>query len=132
MHHLTMSSKNQWEQVRYTLYDDVMSFLHNLKAECGEDLDISRYFDSQRWKNSTFESLEEEIEKVDAWMRERIVWIEENIKLPVCVEHVSVDESEQNKGVWLLDGRKLNGNMPIPAGLYIIDGKKLLITGGRF
>lgn len=124
--------QNQWEQVRYTLYDDVMSFLHNLKAECGEDLDISRYFDSQRWKKSTFESLEEEIDKVDAWMRERIVWIEENIKLPVCVEHVSVDESEQNRGVWLLDGRKLNGKMPIPAGLYIIDGKKLLITGGRF
>lgn len=123
--------QNQWEQVKYTLYDDVVSFLDNLKAECGEDLDFSRYQDSQRWKKSTFVSLEEEIAKVDAWMKERVVWIDENINVSTCVEYVRFEESGQNSGIWLLDGRKLDENISVPAGLYIIDGKKCLITGGR-
>jgi hypothetical protein len=123
--------QNQWEQVKYTLYDDVVSFLDNLKAEFGEDLELSRYLDSQRWKKSTFVSLEEEIAKVDAWMKERVVWIDENINVSTCVEYVRFEESGQNSGIWLLDGRKLDENISVPAGLYIIDGKKCLITGGR-
>ena len=123
--------QNQWEQVKYTLYDEIVLFLDNLKTECGEDLDFSRYQDSQRWKKNKFVSLEEEIAKVDAWMKERIVWIDENINVSTCVEYVRVEESGQNSGIWLLDGRKLDENISVPAGLYIIDGKKCLITGGR-
>jgi Fe-S cluster biogenesis protein NfuA len=84
--------QNQWTQVKYTLYDDIVSFLDNLKTECGEDLDFSRYQDSQRWKKSTFVSLEEEIAKVDAWMKERVVWIDENINVSTCVEYVRFEE----------------------------------------
>ena len=122
--------QNQWNRIRDSLYDDIISFLDELYSVYGEELENCRLLDSQRWKKSTFRSLDEEISIVDTWMKERVLWIDEQLGFEVAVENVRYPDSEHKNGVWLLDGRKMDEEKPLPAGLYIIDGRKRLIRSG--
>ncbi len=122
--------QNQWNRIRDSLYDDIISFLDELYSVYGEELENCRLLDSQRWKKSTFRSLDEEISIVDTWMKERVLWIDEQLGFEVAVENVRYSDSEHKNGVWLLDGRKMDEEKPLPAGLYIIDGRKRLIRSG--
>lgn len=110
---------SQWNRVKETLYDDLTSFFDDLCSVYGEDLEKSRRFDSERYNRNNLNSLETEIELVESWIREQILWIDEQLS--------NLYEKESLDGVFLLDGRKVDSSIELPTGLYIINGKKMLL-----
>lgn len=121
---------NLWYDLKETLYNDLDLFLDEMQTVYGEDLEYSRKLDNKRYKRSTFRTLQEEVALVSTWMRERIAWIDEHIQQEMLVEEIydSHDsELDLNKEIYLLDGRKLNSEHTLPAGIYIINGEKKIV-----
>ncbi len=46
------------------------------------------------------------------------------------ITDLTVDEPTGHKGIFMLDGRRVNSDAAsLPAGIYVIDGKKVIVTG---
>lgn len=116
---------NQWNRVKETLYDDLTSFFDDLCSVYGEDLEKSRRFDSERYNRNNLNSLETEIELVESWIREQILWIDEQLSNYIVIDNVY--EKDSLDAVFLLDGRKVDSSIELPPGLYIINGKKVFL-----
>jgi hypothetical protein len=119
-----------WCDIKNTLYNDLMDYLHTFEQDYGETLDICRELDSKRWHRSRYNLIADDIRIVDEWMSSRLEWIDEQLMKETFV-HV-VKEEQSTSSVYTLDGRQVssdseNSVSKLPTGIYIKDGRKFII-----
>ena len=71
---------NKW----YEISDDLLNYLHNslddLYLSSCDAINQSRYLDSLRWSDGTYQTLDEEIVLAKKWIDDQIDWLNENVK----------------------------------------------------
>lgn len=119
----------KWNSIKGTLYNDIVSFLNELKETRGDALDYCRELDSKRWNRLKYLLLDEEIENIANWFAARIEWIDNQLEIETGVDVVYEHDVATSCCVYTLDGRPVLKNELdcLPAGIYIKDGKKYIV-----
>ena len=120
-----------WENVKNSLNDNISKFLYTIKDSIGEDIDISRKLDDQRWGRTTGKLLDDEIATIEQWFDERTVWLNENIKAMLASINDIYDNTPKDYDIYMLDGRLIIQKatqeqfLQLPKGIYIVNGEKV-------
>ena len=119
-----------WNEVKNTIYDDLMEYLYAFGQDYGETLDLCRKLDSERWKRDYYNLIADDIKIVDEWMSARLVWIEKQLGLQTGV----YDATEEHciSHIYTLDGRRIISDayvnsLNLPSGIYIKNGQKMIV-----
>lgn len=118
-----------WNSVKETLYNDLMELYNDFQLEYGEALDISREMDARRWGKTSYKRVADDVDIIDKWLQERIVWIDEQLKIETSIE--MVENEEPASGIYTLDGRKVDtegfSTATLSPGIYIANGRKIIV-----
>ena len=92
-----------------------------------QDVDKSRILNKELHPDDDrYTPVNDEIAFVSSWLNSRIAWIEEQLRKETAIEDVE-DNDTNSKKVYNVYGQMMPLDMKLPKGIYIIDGKKVLI-----
>ena len=113
---------SQWEDIRETLYDDVVSYLREISEYKGEAIDKSRIMNTLLYPDDEVTPFEEKVDGVSKWLEDRIAWLNSQLLPDNINASTTISPSPI---VYDIYGRPQNGNLD--RGIYIIDGKKVYV-----
>ena len=101
--------------------------LYDINLNKGEAINKSRHLNYIRWDDNAT-TLITEIDDVAKWIKERIEWIDTQLESDIVgIKHtISYDESATTT-IYDLYGRKIDDIENLQKGIYIINGKKVII-----
>lgn len=115
-----------WKDIRSTLYDDLVVHLYAIDQIKGKAINESRVVNQKRWDDNA-PLLSAEIDETAQWIKERIEWIDSQLHSDIDgIENIVVPE-ENVQTVYDLYGRKMDNITTLDKGVYIINGKKILV-----
>ena len=114
----------QWEEIRETLYDDVVTHLREINECKGEAIDKSRAMNMLLYPEDEVTPFEEKVGNVCQWLEERIAWLDSQL-LPDNIDASTV--TKPSPMIYDIYGRLLPQNEKLDRGIYIIDGKKVYV-----
>ncbi|MBR5803665.1 MAG: CotH kinase family protein [Bacteroidaceae bacterium] len=116
-----------WENIRSTLYDELISYLYDINQLKGIAINESRQINKQRWDdNNTI--LATEIEDAASWLRKRFEWINVQLQSDVeSIEDLPTSKENNTQTIYDLSGRKMDSERTLQKGIYIINGNKVVI-----
>lgn len=115
---------SQWEEIRETLYDDVVTHLREINECKGEAIDKSRAMNMLLYIEDEVTPFEEKVGNVSQWLEERIAWLDSQL-LPDNIDASTV--TKPSPMIYDIYGRLLPQNEKLDRGIYIIDGKKVYV-----
>lgn len=116
-----------WESIKDNILDELTDYLYSVFNDYKEDINKSRILNEEIYPyDDTFTPIEEEIESTLNWMDNRIEWISEQLKKETSVENLMNDVAVYKK-IYNIYGQEIPSNENLQKGIYIIDGKKVLI-----
>lgn len=116
-----------WKELRNTLYDDLTQNLYDINLNKGEAINKSRHLNYIRWDDNAT-TLITEIDDVAKWIKERIEWIDTQLESDIVgIKHTISSEESVITTIYDLYGRKIDDIENLQKGIYIINGKKVII-----
>ncbi|MBO7230668.1 MAG: CotH kinase family protein [Bacteroidaceae bacterium] len=116
-----------WESLKDNILNKVTNYLYSTFDNYKEDINKSRILNKEIYPyDDKFTPIEEEIESTLIWIDNRINWISEQLKNETSVNVLSKDITKETC-IYNIYGQKLPSKQNLPNGIYIIDGKKVLI-----
>jgi spore coat protein CotH len=124
--------KDKWNQLSTKLTDDLMTYLDEFaNSELAEAIDKSTKLDNRRW-DTDFESTSYYVNKAKKWLTSRKEWLDRKINKLDTGDSTNIMSHEDNQlnnssaSYFNLRGQKVD--QPIGKGIYIKNGKKIIIT----
>lgn len=116
-----------WDSVRSSFsMDGLREYLNNVLDNSENGINNSRILGSNLFYDDWYTPIEDEIEFAIDWMSDRIKWIDEQLKYETSIEIVEGD-CAKSVGIYNVYGQRLPSIPRFSKGIYIIDGKKVLI-----
>ena len=116
-----------WNDVKADLHENVIEYLGSVFNDIQQDVDKSRILNKELHPDDDrYTPVNDEIAFVSSWLNSRIAWIEEQLRKETAIEDVE-DNDTNSKKVYNVYGQMMSLDMKLPKGIYIIDGKKVLI-----
>lgn len=113
---------SQWEEIRETLYRDLVTYFHGVSESIGEEINKSRAMNLLLYPDDEVTLFQERVDNVSKWLSDRINWLDSQL-LPNGITPNTT--TRPLPMVYDLYGRPQGGNLE--RGLYIIDGKKVYV-----
>ena len=66
---------DKWEDLSVNILDDIYSSLDDLYINQGEAINESRYLNSLRWSDGSYETIEEEISLAKDWLYKQVEFL---------------------------------------------------------
>lgn len=116
-----------WDAVKDELQDGVIGYLNSVFGNIQQDVDNSRILNKELHPHDDrYTPVNDEMSYISYWLENRIEWITAQLQKECIIESVQGSE-ENNKKVYNIYGQVMPLNQKLPKGIYIIDGKKVLI-----
>lgn len=113
-----------WERIKDGLYDELISYYDDLSEKKGEGITKSRALYCSVYKDQKPSTMDEEMNFAKTWMKNRIEWIDGQLTKTSIEELPALD---MPSAVYNIYGRKIGGRERLERGIYIIDGRKVLV-----
>ena len=116
-----------WESLKDNILDKLTDYLYSAFDNYKEDINKSRILNKEIYPHDdNFTHIEEEIESTLSWINNRINWISEQLKNETSVNVINKDITKEI-GIYNIYGQRIPSRQNLSNGIYIIDGKKVLI-----
>lgn len=116
-----------WESLKDNILDELTDYLYSAFDNYKEDINKSRILNKEIYPHDdNFTHIEEEIESTLSWINNRINWISEQLKNETSVNVINKDITKEI-GIYNIYGQRIPSRQNLSKGIYIIDGKKVLI-----
>ena len=116
-----------WENINENIVKELTEYLYSELDSYRQDINKSRILNKEIFPfDDEFTPIEEEIDSTINWVYNRVDWISEQLRKKTSVETLENDITN-NKKIYNLYGQELPSDKNLPQGIYIINGKKVLI-----
>lgn len=116
-----------WDAVKSDLLESVAENLSSVFNSVQQDVNKSRILNKELHPDDDrYTPIGDEIAFVSSWLSNRIVWIEEQLRKETSIEAVQGNDVN-DKRVYNIYGQTMPMGVKLPNGIYVIDGKKILI-----
>ena len=126
----THSYKQIWRENANTVFEELNQYLNDFaESKTAMYIDISRNFDHYRWNYTDTTTVEDNIKAATAWFAQRYEWLNNNID--TLWENISTIEKvrhDMHDGlIYDLNGRKMPSKQGLKPGIYIQNGRKIVV-----
>lgn len=116
-----------WENIKENIVNELTEYLYSNLDSYRQDINKSRILNKEIFPfDDKFTPIEEEIDSTINWVYNRVDWISEQLRKETSVETIENDITNDKK-IYNLYGQELPSDKNLPKGIYIINGKKVLI-----
>ena len=115
-----------WENIKGNILEEMTYYFKYIFNNKEEDINKSRILNKEIYPDETYTPIEDEIKTTIDWLYDRINWISLQLEKETFIDTVDDDSIKECK-IYNIYGQKISQNSILSKGIYIINGKKVLI-----